>query len=94
MSVVVHSGTPHWFGNAGAGVAQLRVEVRPALRMQELLETSVERSTRARVWWSRLIDLALIPRDFPREIGVPLVPSRLLAVVLTPLAWLRPRLGV
>ena len=92
-SVVVRSGTPHWFGNAGTDVAELRVEVRPALRMEELLETCVERSTRARAWWSRLIDLALIPWDFPREVGVPLVPSRLLAAALRPLAWLRPRLG-
>jgi hypothetical protein len=38
------------------------------------------------------MDLALIPWDFPREIGVPLVPGRLLAAVLAPLAWLRPRL--
>jgi len=89
MTVSVPSGTTHWFGNLGAGVAKVHVEVRPALRMQELLEASVYRSTIHVRWWSRLMALALIPVDFQRELGVPYVPSRF----LKPLAWLRPLLG-
>src|SRR5579859_1505981 len=40
MSLTVPGGTPHWFGNLSDEVAHVRVEVRPALRMQELFETA------------------------------------------------------
>lgn len=93
-SVSVPAGTAHWFGNEGQDVAHLRVEVRPALRMEELLATSVQRSTARKIWWSRVVGLALMPLDFQRELGVPYMPARLLAALLTPLAWLRPLLGV
>jgi hypothetical protein len=89
----VPAGTAHWFGNAGRDAAHLRVEVRPALRMEELLATSVERSTAHGVWWSKGIGLALMPFDFQAELGVPHVPARLLTALLTPLAWLRPMFG-
>ncbi|HEY1293445.1 MAG TPA: cupin domain-containing protein [Chloroflexota bacterium] len=85
MTLTVPHGTTHWFGNGGSEVARMRVEVRPALRMQELLEASV--ATTQRRWWSRLMALALIPLDFQLELGVPYVPSRL----LKPLVWLRRR---
>jgi quercetin dioxygenase-like cupin family protein len=32
-TVVIPAGKAHWFGNPGSKVAQARVEVRPALRM-------------------------------------------------------------
>ena len=92
MTLRVPSGTPHWFGNAGANVAHLHVEVRPALRMEELLATSVQRSIRPAAWWPRLVGLALIPLDFPSEVRVPYVPARLVTAVLQPLAWFRARL--
>jgi mannose-6-phosphate isomerase-like protein (cupin superfamily) len=82
-TVSVPRGTPHWFGNAGPDRAHLRVEVRPALRMQELLEASGEPSG--------LLDWALIPLDFQRELRVPHVPAWLITTLLTPLAWLRLR---
>src|SRR4030081_3304155 len=34
-TVVVEPGTAHWFGNAAAITTVARVEIRPALRMQE-----------------------------------------------------------
>jgi hypothetical protein len=95
-TLVVPSGTPHWFGNTGSSVAQLRVEVRPALRMQELFEASVERATpttTTSAWWTRLADLALILLDFQHEVGVPNVPAFVVTSLLTPLAWLRFRFG-
>ncbi len=94
MSVGVPAGTAHWFGNPGPDVARLRVEVRPALRMEELLATSVERSTARTLWWSKVVSMALMPFDFQRELGIPYVPTRLVTAVLTPLAWLRPLFGV
>jgi quercetin dioxygenase-like cupin family protein len=92
-SVCVPAGTAHWFANDGQDVARLRVEVRPALRMEELLATSVQRSTAANAWWSKRVGLALMPFDFRTELGVPYVPGRVLTALLAPLAWLRPLLG-
>jgi quercetin dioxygenase-like cupin family protein len=40
-TVVIPPGTVHRFENAGDGPAHARVEVRPALRMEELFETTV-----------------------------------------------------
>ena len=77
MTLTVPGGTPHWFGNVGDGVAQVRVEVRPALRMQELFET---------VGW---LDWLLIPLDFPKELAVPHIPGWVVRAALTPLSWLR-----
>src|SRR5215831_16952422 len=39
VTATVPPRTVHWFGNAGSGTAHARVEVRPALRMQEFFET-------------------------------------------------------
>jgi quercetin dioxygenase-like cupin family protein len=39
-TVRVAPGSAHWFGNDRAEVAHARVEVRPALRMEELLEAT------------------------------------------------------
>jgi len=92
-TLVVPSGTPHWFGNHGRTVAHLRVEVRPALRMEELFATAVKRTGPGSASWARLLDLALIPLDFQRELAVPNVPAALMTRLLSPLAWLRLRLG-
>ena len=92
-SLHVPRGTPHWFGNTGPTEAEIHVEVRPALRMQELFETSVQRSNAGGPWWSRLVALALILFDFRHEVGVPNVPAFLVALALSPLAWLRIRLA-
>ncbi|MBV8714898.1 MAG: cupin domain-containing protein [Chloroflexi bacterium] len=92
-SVTVSSGTSHWFGNVGDGVAQLRVEVRPALRMEELFETTVRcADSDAGVWFRRMLDWALILLDFRGELAVPNVPTWLVTASLSPLAWLRQRL--
>jgi quercetin dioxygenase-like cupin family protein len=54
--VRVPPGTAHWFGNAGAGVAHARVEVRPALRMEDLFESA------AAMGGTRLFPGARLPR--------------------------------
>jgi quercetin dioxygenase-like cupin family protein len=78
-TIAVKSGVRHWFGNPGSEVAHVRVEVRPALRMQELLATAND----------GLLDRALIPLDFRRELRVPYVPFWLLALALAPLGMAR-----
>jgi quercetin dioxygenase-like cupin family protein len=80
-TVRVPAGTAHWFENAGSTTAHARVEVRPALRMQELLETS---GTMGR---PRLPDLAKLLLDFQREIAAPFVPAPVMRAVLRPIAW-------
>jgi len=90
-TLCVPSGTRHWFGNVGADVARVRVEVRPALRMEALLETTMRSAHLPFV--ERLLGLSLIPLDFPQEVGVPHVPAWLVSVALTPVAWLRGALG-
>jgi 1,2-diacylglycerol 3-beta-galactosyltransferase len=88
-TVVVPPGTAHWFGNAGDGVAQARVEARPALRLQEVFERSaamdvVERFPGTRM--PRMSDLALFMLEFQRELAMPGVPAFLVKVFLTPFA--------
>jgi 1,2-diacylglycerol 3-beta-galactosyltransferase len=90
-TVVVPPGTAHWFGNAGEGESHARVEVRPALRLQEVFERSaamevVERFPGART--PRLLDLALFMLEFQQELAVPDVPAFLVKTFLAPLAWL------
>lgn len=93
-TVVVPPGTPHWFGNPGPGESHARVEVRPALRMEELFEMT-EAVTRAGGFLGtrlpRLTDLALLLLEFQREVAVPDVPASLVRLGLTPLAWLARR---
>jgi quercetin dioxygenase-like cupin family protein len=90
-TVVIPSGTPHWFGNAGAEVAQARVEVRPALRTEELLEASGALAVDGRDFGARrprLGDLARLLLEFQSEVAVPDLPRGLVRAVLVPLARL------
>jgi len=88
--ITVSAGTEHWFGNIGQTRAHLRVEVRPALRMEELFETTTRcADSAAAAGWVRLLDWLLIPRDFQCEVNVPRVPASLVYAVLGPVAWLR-----
>jgi len=91
QTIVVKPGTAHWFGNVGPDTALARVEIRPALRMQELLERSgaigAGGSSPARLV-PRLPDLALVLLEFERELAVPRIPAGLLRLCLQPFAWL------
>jgi quercetin dioxygenase-like cupin family protein len=81
QTLLVKPGTTHWFGNPGAHVAQARVEVRPALRMQELLErTGAMRG-------AHVSDLAMVLLEFPHEIAVPHLPAWLVRALLAPFGW-------
>ncbi len=93
-SLSIAEGTPHWFGNPGPRAAHVRVEVTPALRMAQLLETTVTRATASASWLERALDYILLPLDFQPELGVPNVPAALVTALLSPLAWLRQRLRV
>lgn len=93
-TVVVPPRTAHWFGNAAAVTTVARVEIRPALRMEELLERSGALGA-SRSWPGivvpRLPDLAAVLLEFDRELVVPKLPALLVRLCLLPLAWLARR---
>lgn len=90
-TVRVPAGTAHWFGNAGPGVTHARVEVRPALRMEELFEMTEAIGWAGRTRGTklpRLSDLAHVVLEYQREVAVPDMPAFLVRLLLAPLAWL------
>lgn len=90
-SVVIPAGRAHWFGNAGAGLSHAQVEVRPALRMEEMFEATEAISLAGHFPGTRLprlSDLALVLLELRRELGVPNLPPLVVTAVLSPLAWL------
>jgi quercetin dioxygenase-like cupin family protein len=88
-TITIPAGTAHWFGNAGATVAHAQVEVRPALRMAELFEsTEALGHATGGARMAQLAGLARVVLEFQREVAVPHVPAPLVKALLTPLAWL------
>jgi quercetin dioxygenase-like cupin family protein len=89
-TVVIPAGRAHWFGNAGSAVSHARVEVRPALRMEEMFEATEAISLSGHFPGTRLprlSDLALVLLEFRRELAVPNLPPAFVTAVLSPLAW-------
>lgn len=90
-SVVIASGTPHWFGNAGPDVAQARVEVRPALRMEEFFAATEAMAETGHIPGTRLPwppALARLLLEFEAEVATPYLPRWLERNVLRLLARL------
>ena len=96
-TVRIPPGTVHHFANSGSQPARVAVQTRPALSMQELLETAAalaqEQHAAARALPSPL-DLALFMCDFEREVRAPYLPAGLVRAVTHPLAWLARRRGL
>lgn len=94
--LVVPAGTRHRFSNAGDRDAHVRVEVRPALRMEELFETTVELAEEGRVLSSGMpkpLELALFVRAYEREVRAPFPPAWVVRATTAPLAALARRQG-
>jgi quercetin dioxygenase-like cupin family protein len=95
-TVVVPAGALHRFENAGDVVAHGRVEVRPALKMEQLFETTVALAREGRTTRSGMphpLELALFMREFEQEVTAPFAAS-LVNAVLTPLVWVARRRGL
>jgi len=87
---------PHDFANAGADTALVRVEVRPALKMEQLFETAVALAEQGRTMLGGVpkpLELALFTREFEQEVQAAFPPRTIQRLALAPLARLGKRRG-
>jgi quercetin dioxygenase-like cupin family protein len=93
--VVVDPGVAHSFANAGEYEARLRVEVRPALEMEEMFADVIALANAGRMTARgmprNLLDLALLARTYDQEAHAPLLGLRLQRALLAPLVALAHR---
>jgi quercetin dioxygenase-like cupin family protein len=87
--VQVAPGVMHSFANAGEEEARLRVEVRPALRMEEMLAEVVAMARAGRMTRRglprNLLDLATLARRYDQEAHAPLMSVGAQRMLLAPL---------
>jgi quercetin dioxygenase-like cupin family protein len=96
-TVVVPAGRVHRFANAGDGPARVRVQVTPALDMEDLLCTTAELAHEGHVLRSGMpkpLHLALFVRRFRREVRAPFPPAWMVRVLMAPLAALARQRGL
>ena len=90
--VEVAPGVAHSFANAGPDEARLRVEVRPALAMEDMFAEVVEMAQAGRMTRRGLprspLDLAVLARKYDLAAHAPLLGVRLQRVLLAPLVFL------
>ena len=95
--VEVEPGVSHSFANAGDEEARLRVEVRPALAMEEMFADVIGMAQAGRMnrrgMPRNLLDLAMLARTYDQEAHAPLMGVRMQRVLLAPLVWLARRRG-
>jgi quercetin dioxygenase-like cupin family protein len=94
--VVVPPGIPHDFANIGDEDALVRVEIRPALKMEQLFETAVALAEEGRTMRKGIpkpLDLALFTREFEQEVHAAFPPLWSQRIALAPLAWLAKHRG-
>jgi quercetin dioxygenase-like cupin family protein len=95
-TVVVPAGKVHRFSNGGDETARCRVEVTPALDMEQLFETAVElaiEGNTTRKGMPKPLHLALFTRRFAREVRAPFPPAWMVRVLMAPLAAMARRRG-
>jgi quercetin dioxygenase-like cupin family protein len=89
--VVVPPGVPHDFANVGNEDAFVRVDVRPALKMEQLFETAVALAAEGRTMLKGIpkpLELVLFVREFEQEVQAALAPRWVQRLALAPLGWL------
>jgi quercetin dioxygenase-like cupin family protein len=95
-SVVVPAGRVHKFANGGDGPARARVEIVPALDMEDLFTTTAELAHEGNVMRTGMpkpLHLALFVKRFRREVRAPFPPAWMVNAVMAPLAALARRRG-
>jgi quercetin dioxygenase-like cupin family protein len=89
--VEVAPGVAHSFANAGADEAQLHVEVRPALAMEDMFAEVVAMARAGRMTRRgmprNLLDLADLARRYDQEAHAPLMSVRVQRLLLAPLVF-------
>jgi mannose-6-phosphate isomerase-like protein (cupin superfamily) len=94
--VTVEPGTAHKFQNAGDETAKVRVEIRPAMKMEELFETAVELAEEGRTnkkGMPKPLDFALFAKEFRNEVVGAFPPVWVQRATLAPLAAFAERRG-
>jgi len=100
-TIAIPTGAAHWFGNPGPALAHAYVEIRPALRMEELFETTealsqltprvahpAPGSPGSLLRSARWIaHLAQVALEFQQEVATPFVPAPLARAALSLLSW-------
>jgi quercetin dioxygenase-like cupin family protein len=90
--VDVPPGVAHSFANAGEKEARVRVEVRPALAMEEMFAEAVAMARAGRMNRRGMprspLDLAVLARKYDQVAHAPLVGVRLQRLLLAPLVFL------
>jgi len=90
--VVVEPGVAHSFANDGEDEARLRIEVRPALEMENMFADVVALAEAGRMnrrgMPRNLLDLAVLARTYDREAHAPLIGVALQRLLLAPLVAL------
>jgi mannose-6-phosphate isomerase-like protein (cupin superfamily) len=90
--VEVAPGTIHGFANAGGEEARVRVEVRPALAMEDMLVRIVALARAGRMTRRgmprNLLDLAVLARTYDQEAHAPLLTVGVQRLLLAPLVLL------
>jgi mannose-6-phosphate isomerase-like protein (cupin superfamily) len=93
--VEVAPGVMHGFANAGGGEARVRVEVRPALQMEDMFAEVIAMAEAGRLTGRgmprNLLDLAVLARSYDREAHAPFLTVGLQRLLLAPLVFLARR---
>ena len=95
-TVVVPAGKVHNFANDGDEPAHVRVTLEPALKMEELFETSVALAKAGRVTkrgMPKPLDLALFVERFSDEVRAPFPPAPVVKALFAPLRKMAVRRG-
>jgi quercetin dioxygenase-like cupin family protein len=93
-TVLVPAGKIHSFAQHGDEPSQCRVEIRPALKMEQLFETTVRLAQEGRTnkkGMPKPLDLALFVEEFRDEVKAPFPPAWFVKLAMTPLRALARR---
>jgi quercetin dioxygenase-like cupin family protein len=93
-TVVVPAGKVHNFANAGDEPSKCRVEIRPALKMEQLFETTVRLANEGRTNKKGMpnpLDLSLFVEEFKDEVQAPFPPAPVVKALMAPLRALARR---
>jgi quercetin dioxygenase-like cupin family protein len=95
-SLLIPAGASHKFENGGDEEAVVRVQVRPAMKMEELFETVTDLAQDGRVTKKGMpkpLDLALFVREYKDEVQAPFPPRFMQQAAMIPLAFIARRRG-